>query len=282
MSLCCRREWLLAVVVVAGQAAAGVLAGSANGADEPAKGGPQTVEMFAAIRAGQIEVQFIPANAKYGNILVRNKTKQPLLVKLPDAAAGVPTADAHRFARTSLKLPTGILAQFAGGGAPGGNQGAGGGGNQGMGMGMGGGMGGMGGGMGGGFFNVAPEKVGKFKVDTVCLEHGKKDPNPRIPYTLVQIEQFTQKSETIELCRMLGRRELSQNVAQAVAWHLENGLSWEELANKDRVRHLNGQSEKFFTPGEMSLAFRAAAAARQRAGSPAKTPAESLNSQKNR
>ena len=63
-------------------------------------------------------------------------------------------------------------------------------------QGMGGGMGGMGGGgmmggmggggmgMGGGMFNVAPEKVGKFKVPTVCLEHGKHDPTPRVTYEI--------------------------------------------------------------------------------------------------
>ena len=30
--------------------------------------------------------------------------------------------------------------------------------------------------------NVAPEGVRKLQVATVCLEHGNKDPNPRVPY----------------------------------------------------------------------------------------------------
>ena len=67
-----------------------------------------------------------------------------------------------------------------------------GGGMGGMGMGGGGmgmGGGGMGGGGGGGFFNIPAEKVGQFKVQTVCLEHGKKDPRPAIPYEIKPIER---------------------------------------------------------------------------------------------
>ena len=59
----------------------------------------------------------------------------------------------------------------------------------------------MGGGMGG-MFNVAPERVRKFKVGTVCLEHGKKDPNPRVPYELRPIESFTSNTKVHELCAM--------------------------------------------------------------------------------
>lgn len=127
-------------------------------------------------------------------------------------------------------------------------------------------MGGMGmGGMGGGFFNVAPDKVGKIKVTTVCLEHGKQEPNPRVAYKMVPIESFTQNAKTIEVCKMLGRGELSQNVAQAAAWHLQDGLTWEELAAKDRVHLSNGYTEKYFAPQELMVAARAVAVAANRA-----------------
>ena len=123
--------------------------------------------------------------------------------------------------------------------------------------GMGGGMGGMGGGgMGGGFFNVGPEKVGKIKVTTVCLEHGKKEPNNRMVYQVVPIESFVKDANVVELCKMVGRREVPQNAAQAAVWHMANGLSWQELAAKDRVRHLDGSVEKYFSFTEMQLATR--------------------------
>jgi hypothetical protein len=118
----------------------------------------------------------------------------------------------------------------------------------------GGGMGGMG--MGGGFFNVAPDKVGKIKVATVCLEHGKLDPNPRVAYEIRPIESFTQDQRVAEICKMLGRGEVSQNAAQAAAWHFTDGLSWEQLAAKDRVRLSNGYTEKFFSPQELAVAMR--------------------------
>ena len=44
---------------------------------------------------------------------------------------------------------------------------------------------------GGGLFNVPAEKVGKIKVVTVCLEHGKIEPNSRVVYELRPIESFT-------------------------------------------------------------------------------------------
>ena len=191
----------------------------------------ESVEMFSAMEAGQIDVKLIPKDSTRCRVLIKNKTDKPLAVRLPDAFAGVP-----------------VLAQFGGGGGGrgggglggmagmgGGNAGGGGrGGSSGGSQGMGGGMGGMGGGRGGGMgmMNIPPEKVGKLQVTTVCLEHGKKDPRPNIPYVIKPIDQFTDKPEVHELCRMLGNGLVSQRAAQVAAWHLNNDMSWQELAAK--------------------------------------------------
>ena len=220
--------------------------------DEPKAA--ETVELFAAIKAGDIAVKLIPKDVKEANLLIENKANRPLTIKLPEAFAGVP-----------------VLAQigggFGGGGLGGG--GGGGGGQQGIGGGFGGGGGGFGGGgQGGGgqggFFNVAPDRVGKIKVATVCLEHGKRDPNPRVPYEIRPIESFTKDQKVIEVVKMLGRGEVPRNTAQATVWHLANGLSWPELAHKDRVRLRNGYVEKYFAPQEIALAMRVAAEAARR------------------
>ena len=219
----------------------------------------QKIEMFSAIESGDIEVSLIAKDSTTANVIITNKSKKPLSIELPAAFAGVP-----------------VLAQFddAGGGfGGGGNNGGGfGGGNQGLGGGFGGGgFGGGGGGFGGGgfggggFFNVAPEKTRKIKVATVCLEHGKDDPNPRIQYQIKPIETLTDKPEVIELCKMLGSGKLPQNIAQAAAWHLANGLSWQELATKEKVRHLNGSVEMYFNPQELRLAVLTASEAQRRA-----------------
>lgn len=139
------------------------------------------------------------------------------------------------------------------------------------------GMGGMGGGgMGGGFFNVAPDKVGKIKLPTVCLEHGKHDPTPRAVYEIKPIESFTKDPKVIELCKMIGRGEVNTHIAQAAAWHLSNGVSWAELANKDRIKLRNGYTEKWFSPQDIVVAMRVTHEAVRRAESapPVVSPGE--------
>ncbi len=236
----------------------------------------ESVGMFEAMKSGDIEVEFIGIDATKATVIFKNKSDKPLAIKLPDAFAGVP-----------------VLAQFGGGlggfgggglgGLGGGGLGGfgGGGGNQGLGGGFGGGMGGMGGGMGGfggggfgGFMNVAPDKVGKIKVDCVCLDHGRPDPNPRIKYEIVPIESYVKDPQVVEVCKMLAREELDQNTAQAAAWHLRNDMSWEELAKKVRQRSSFTRTVKmWFSPHELVFAKRAVAEAARRAkDQPTETP----------
>lgn len=210
-----------------------------------------TVEMFEAIQSGDIEVRLIPKDSTQCNVLIKNKTDRPLNVKLPEAFAGVPA-----------------LAQFGGGGLGGGdggrgNRGGGGGNNNNSNQSMGGGMGGMGGGgMGGGMgmFNVPPEKVGQLKVTTVCLEHGKDEPRAAIPYEIKPLESVTTKAGVRELCQSLGNGQLDQRAAQAAAWHLNNDMSWQELAAK-QLHFANGASRPYFSPAEIQAGMKIAATA---------------------
>lgn len=218
------------------------------------------IEMFAAIESGHLEVKLIPKDSTQATVLFTNKTDTPMNVKLPAAFAGLP-----------------VLAQNFGGGGMGrgGGGGMGGGGSQGVGGGMGGGGMGRGGGGfggGGGFFNVAPGKVGKIKVPLVCLEHGKAEPRPRVPYVIQPLEKVTDKPEVVELCTMLGHREIDQRAAQVAAWHLQNEMSWEELAHKE-IRHLNGTREPYFTSDELYRAVQVVQVSQQRAES--REPSES-------
>jgi hypothetical protein len=219
------------------------------------------VGLFEAMASGDIEVTVVAKDAKEGMLTVKNKANKPLTIKLPEAFAAVP-----------------VLAQR--GGARGGAGGMGGmgggmggmGGMQGMGGGMmGGGMGGMGGGMmgggmgGGGMFSVAPEKVAKGAITLVCLDHGLKDPNPHVPYKLIPLESYAKNAEVTEVVKMLARGELDQHSAQAAAWHLQNGLTWEELTNKIGAKHLNGSVEPYFNAVNLQRALAASQAAKERA-----------------
>lgn len=213
-----------------------------------------SVELFQAIEQGKIAVKIIPKDSTECNVLIENKTEQPLNVALPAAFGAVP-----------------VLAQFGGGGMGGMGGGGMGGGSQAMGGGMGG--GGMMGG-GGGMFNVAPEKVGQFKVTTVCLEHGKKEPRAAIPYEIRPIEQVTDRPAVQALCAMLGSGQVSQRAAQVAAWNLNCDMSLQELAAK-RLQYANGASRPYFLPFELQGGAQLAAMATRHAEQqPAVSPGE--------
>ncbi len=210
----------------------------AAGARRTVKGAPYnpadaTVEMFAAIEKGDISVKLIPDDSRSAHVLIENKTDKPLNVKLPEAFAGVP-ALAQQNGRTTGNNSNNNSNQSTGGGM---------------------GMGGMGGGMG--MFNVPPERVGKLDVATVCLEHGKREPNARIPYDIKPLDSLTSKPGVRELCEMLGNGQLNQRAAQAAAWHLNNGMSWQELAAKT-IHRANGARTPYFSAAELQAAMRIA------------------------
>lgn len=217
----------------------------------------ETVELFAAMEQGLIEAQLIPKDSTQCRLLVRNKTTKPLSVKLPEAFAGVPVLAQAGFG-PDMGVGGGLGRRGgAGGGYGGGAQGFGGGfgGMGGMGFG---GMGG--GGLGGGFFNVPPERLVQAQTATVCLDHGKPDPRPGIKYQIKPIEAYTSKPAVHELVRMLGRGEVPQRVAQVAAWHLNNDMSWEQLAAKE-LRFATGLRRPYFTPQEIQAAMQVVAKA---------------------
>ena len=107
-----------------------------------------------------------------------------------------------------------------------------------------------------------PEKVGQLKVTTVCLEHGKREPREQVPYEIKPLESVTTKAGVRELCESLGKDQLSQRAAQAAAWHLNNGMSWQELAAK-QLRFANGTRRPYFTAEEIQGGMKIAAVAIQ-------------------
>jgi hypothetical protein len=235
--------WTLALVV------AGSLSVASSGAAEPSDNASDAssklhdkmpVDLFDAMKGGDIDVKFIPHNSREGQLLVTNKTDQPLTVKLPEAFAAVP-----------------VLAQAVG--AAGGNnanrKSYGNSNNNSQNQGVGGGGGGLGGNVGGGgAFDVAPEKVAKIKLETVCLEHGKKEPNAHVPYEIRPIGSFTSDANVQELCKMVGAGQIDQRAAQAAAWHLANHMTWEQLMDK-KIHHLIGGDEVYFSQDEILAAM---------------------------
>jgi len=190
------------------------------------------VEMFDGIDSQSLEVTMRPKNEFGGNVFIKNNTDKPITVILPDAIVGI---------HVHPQFGGGMGGGGMGGGGMGGmGGGMGGGQNQAMGGGMGGGMGGMGGGGmggggmggGGGFFSIPPAETVKVPFNSVCLEHGKRSPTPRNVYKVVRVEDYSDKAELKELCKVIASGKVDTSITQAAAWHISSGMTWEQLATK--------------------------------------------------
>jgi hypothetical protein len=201
---------------------------------------PVQAELFQAMDEGTVNVKFIARNNHAARVIITNNLKQPLELKMPEAFAGVPVA---------AQLGGGG-GGFGGGGRGGG--GGGGGGQQsvgggGLGGGGGGGLGGGGGGGGGGFFSIPAEKTAKINVAVVCLDHGLRDPSSSAPYKLVPVDEHVKSPAVAELLKAFGSGELNHAAVQAAAWHLNNDLSWNELAAKLQGTRRSPSRPPYFT-----------------------------------
>ena len=108
---------------------------------------------------------------------------------------------------------------------------------------------------GGGFMRIPPERMKKMALTTVCLEHGKPDPNPKMAYKIVPLQQFTKDPSVHVLCEALGKKMVTQNTAQAAAWHMLDNVSWNELAQKNRVESKYTGNVRWFNAFELKTAM---------------------------
>jgi hypothetical protein len=74
-------------------------------------------------------------------------------------------------------------------------------------------------------------------------------------YEIKPIEQASNRPAVRELCASLGRGEVNQRAAQVAAWHLNNDMTWEELAKK-QYKFANGMTRPYFTRDEIQAAMR--------------------------
>ena len=115
-----------------------------------------------------------------------------------------------------------------------------------------------------GSFVVQPGKQRVFRFPTVCLEHGKPEPSPRVTYKLVAIESFSTDPRLPVVLAALAAGQVSQKAAQAAAWHVADGLSWERLA-AEMIDHAGGDpDEPFFAAADLAAARALVAEAERR------------------
>jgi hypothetical protein len=214
------------------------------------------VELFDGLDSGSLTAKVIPKSQYGGNVLITNTTKTPVSVKVPEAVVGVQV------------FPQ--LGGMGGGmGGMGGGMGGMGGGMGGMGgQMMGGGLGGQGGlggggmgggGMGGGgtaggagFFSIPAERTVSVPMNSVCLEHGKANPNSRMTYRLARPSEVSDKPELPELLKLVGQNKINQGAAQAAAWHIASGMSWEKIA-AEKWDHVGRPDSPYFSQDQLMM-----------------------------
>jgi hypothetical protein len=224
----------------------------------------ETVGLFAGIGDGRLDARLIAKSSKQCRVLVTNQSGKPLNVALPEVFAGVPVQaqlfpeGVQRDARSNqgpqpiggsfppaddfLNLPPGR--GFPGNAPPAGNlQG-----NQPL-------------------FNLPPEGSAHFRLRTVCLEHGRPNPRPKFRYEIRPLADVAHGPAVAELCRLLADEKVAQKAVQAAAWHLNNGMSWEQLEAL-RIDALVGAGRSYFAPKEVAMARRLAADATDQAPPP--------------
>ena len=76
-----------------------------------------------------------------------------------------------------------------------------------------------------------------------------------VKYEIKPLVEIAEKPEVAEICSMLGRGKIKQSTAQLAAWHLNNGMSWREIAG---IRHKLGFTSKpVYTSVEVAAAKKA-------------------------
>ncbi len=198
-------------------------------------------DLLEAQAAGLVEVKFIPNDSRSAQVVVRNRSGRPLTLRLPEGFAGVPV-----LAQFMNQQQGG--AGFGAGGIGGTPQNVGGGGVNNAGMGIGQPVG------GGGPFSLPPERTRTLRVPTVCLEYGKREPSPRVEYTMTPLSECSTDPRLQDVVTALADGKLSQKAAQAAAWHVASSRTWEQLA-AEVIEMAGGDPDRpYFAAGDLAAA----------------------------
>ena len=194
---------------------------------------PQVVDFFKARADGHLDAKFIAANEKRGQLLLKNQGEQPLVIRMPEAFAGVPVlAQLGPLPNLDADLAQGVGIPGPGGLNPRLN----------------------------GRFNVAPERLvdlrpgqqRRLRIESVCLDHGKRTPNARMKYDVVPLADYKPGAELAELMKIFGQERYSQPAVQAVAWHYASDKTMEELTTFRDKR----TGRRFFSKAQLKEAYR--------------------------
>jgi hypothetical protein len=170
----------------------------------------RNVKLLEADRQGEIEARWIAFNAAEGRLLVTNKTSEPLKVLVPSVMVAEHMLPAKTVAGPGRAQTLGIGPHAGTGYQQNGffNDG-----------------------VDAAFFFVPAGKSARADLPSVCLEFGRPDPSKNMRYELRPVTSFTKPAPIEAFLKAWHTERFSQNVAQASAWRLADGLTWERLAS---------------------------------------------------
>lgn len=222
----------------------------------------ERVELFAGMESGSLESWLIPENEHFGHVFIENKADKPLTVELPASVVAVNNLKQFNFGNNNNNGNNGGL--FGGIGQ---NQGQTGGGQQNQNVG--GGLQPNGGNQqnnqngffnnnragNNNFFSIPPQSRVRLDFHSVCLNYGMRTPSERHRYSLVETDKYTQDEKLKELLALVGTGKIDSDVSQAVAWHLTDGMSYEQLAGLEQY-HFGGRVTALFQPQDLQQAVK--------------------------
>ncbi|WP_437230904.1 hypothetical protein SH661x_002204 [Planctomicrobium sp. SH661] len=253
------RNWTLAVALLTGLE---LIAGASlqAGGDRPLKSSPydpeaKAVGLFSGLEEGVISVKVVAKGAEGGALFLTNKTTEPLTVKMPSGFVGVPVKP--QFGAGAGGIPFG---QNQGMGTGAGNAITAATGTQAIGGGTVGntsanqnGPGASGNAFPQGFFSIPAEKTLRVPYTSVCLNHGLNEPTSRTHVQLVPVEEYTADPVLQALINDVGSGEHDRRSLQAAVWHIANGMSWQQLAEKG-TSPVRIPGDNFFSASQMKAA----------------------------
>lgn len=201
------------------------------------------VELFPAIDAGQLQVRYQPRNERSAHVQIRNVSSQPLTVRLPEVFAARPVLAQQGFPfgnnsnNSSSNAPQSVAGPFSVNSNRGGNN------NQIPNI----------------FnqFNIAPEALVQFDVQSVCLEYGHPTPSIGMRYELTPLSAVVEEPEILTGVLLdLREQKITHKSAQAAAWHaseLSGHMSWQKLAELKGDLTTTGR-HPYFSPNELKQA----------------------------
>ena len=191
----------------------------------------EAVKLFDGLEDHRLEARVVPKNEFVANVYLTNTTAKPLTVVLPKAVVAVHVLKQFGNSSSGNQQQSGNSQSVGGQFQNNTNSSS----------------------QGNNFFSIPPEKTVVTKLHTVCLDHGKKTPSPRMKYDLRKIEDHTPNQALRRLLENYDPQKTDRNAMQAAAWHLSNDISWKQLKSK-KSRLIIGVSRRYFTSKQLKNA----------------------------